>query len=259
MSLDIIVQSYSIPCTKTRTGHDATTTCRRQPASRGRSPTAPRRSPGRGRETGRCLRAGRPCSASRRGGPPELPVAVDGAGDAGLAGNAARRGLSAAPARRRAWPQTAPTVAAPRTSRRASGSASLVSRGVVGAKRRISRCGGWRPRRVLVEGETRSHDVSPGAVEKKAAWGFGEMRGTMSEVKATVDIRDELLVRARAQAARERTTLAAVVEEGLVLRLRSTAPRGGAMNPLPVSPRRGGLRPGIDGSCNRSLLDAADR
>ena len=88
---------------------------------------------------------------------------------------------------------------------------------------------------------------------------LGGMRGTIIAVKATVDIRDELLAQARAQAARERTTLAAVVEEGLVLRLRSTAPRGGAMNPLPVSPRRGGLRPGIDGSCNRSLLDAADR
>ena len=85
------------------------------------------------------------------------------------------------------------------------------------------------------------------------------MHGTMIVVKATVDIRDELLDQARAQAARERTTLAAVVEEGLVLRLRSAAPRGWAMNPLPVSPRRGGLRPGIDGSCNRSLLDAADR
>ena len=95
-------------------------------------------------------------------------------------------------------------------------------------------------------------------VEKHGV-GLGGMRGTMIEVKATVDIADELLVRARAQAARERTTLAAVVEEGLVLRLRSTAPRGGTMNPLPVSSRRGGLRPGIDGSCNRSLLDAADR
>lgn len=78
-------------------------------------------------------------------------------------------------------------------------------------------------------------------------------------VKATVDIRDELLVQARAQAARERTTLAAMVEEGLVLRLRSKARRGGALNPLPVSPRRGGLPPGINGPCNRSLLDATDR
>lgn len=78
-------------------------------------------------------------------------------------------------------------------------------------------------------------------------------------VKMTVDVRDELLAQTHTQAARERTTLAALVEEGLVLHLRSTPPRGGAMNPLPVSPRRGGLRPGIDGSRNRSLLNAADR
>lgn len=78
-------------------------------------------------------------------------------------------------------------------------------------------------------------------------------------VKTTVDIRDELLAQARTQAARERTTLAALVEEGLVLRLRSTASRGGALNPLPVSPRRGGSQPGIDGSRNCSLLDAAGR
>ena len=112
-----------------------------------------------------------------------------------------------------------------------------------GGRGQAPAAGGFLPRRMV----------------REAAWGLGGMRGTMSEVKATIDIRDELLARARAQAARERTTLAAVVEEGLVLRLRSTAPRGGAMNPLPVSPRRGGLRPGIDGSCNRSLLDAADR
>jgi hypothetical protein len=78
-------------------------------------------------------------------------------------------------------------------------------------------------------------------------------------VKATIDIRGELLAQARAQAARERTTLGAMVEEGLVLRLRSITPRGGDLNALPVSPRRGGLRPGIDGSRNRSLLDATDR
>ena len=89
--------------------------------------------------------------------------------------------------------------------------------------------------------------------------GLGQLRGTMIMVKATVDIRDELLVEARARAARERTTLAAMVEEGLVLRLRATLRRGGAVNRLPVSPRRGGFRPGINGSCNRSLLDATDR
>ena len=95
-------------------------------------------------------------------------------------------------------------------------------------------------------------------VEKHGV-GLGGMRGTMIEVMATVDIPDQSPVLARAQADRERTTLVAVAKEGLVLRLRSTAPRGGAMDSLPVSSRRGGLRPGIDGSCNRSLLDAADR
>ena len=78
-------------------------------------------------------------------------------------------------------------------------------------------------------------------------------------MKATVDIRGELLAQARAQAARERTTLAVMVEEGLVLRLRSKTRRGGVLKPLPVSPRHGGLRPGINGSSNRSLLDATDR
>jgi len=78
-------------------------------------------------------------------------------------------------------------------------------------------------------------------------------------VKTTVDIRGELLAQARAQAARERTTLAAIIEEGLVLRLRSRTRLGGDLNPLPVSPRRGGLRPGINGFCNRSLLAATNR
>ena len=77
-------------------------------------------------------------------------------------------------------------------------------------------------------------------------------------MKATVDIPDELLARATAQADSERTTLAAIVEEGLVLRLRSARPQGAPLKPLPVSPRTGGLRPGIDGSRNRSMLDVAD-
>ena len=80
----------------------------------------------------------------------------------------------------------------------------------------------------------------------------------MSTMKATVDIPDELLARATAQAAMERTTLEAIVEEGLALRLRSTQPHGGPLKPLPLSSRTGGLRLGIDGSRNRSLLDAAD-
>jgi hypothetical protein len=77
-------------------------------------------------------------------------------------------------------------------------------------------------------------------------------------MKATVDIADELLARAAAEADRRSTTLAAIIEEGLALRLRSARPRGGPLKPLPVSSQSGGLRPGIDGSRNRSLLNAAD-
>jgi hypothetical protein len=78
-------------------------------------------------------------------------------------------------------------------------------------------------------------------------------------MKTTLDLKDDLLVRAKEAAARERTTLTRMVEEGLALRLRRR-PASAARNlpPLPVSVRRGGLSEGIDGSSNRSLLDAAD-
>lgn len=77
-------------------------------------------------------------------------------------------------------------------------------------------------------------------------------------MKTTLDLRDDLLGRAKVQAARERTTLTRMVEEGLALRLRGRVKVRGALEELPVSPRRGGLLPGIDGCSNRSLLDAAD-
>lgn len=81
-------------------------------------------------------------------------------------------------------------------------------------------------------------------------------------MKTTLDIRDDLLAEAKALAARERSTLTRMVEEGLALRLR--APSAAALQAmtslprLPVSRRRGGLLPGIDGLSNRSMLDAAD-
>jgi hypothetical protein len=81
-------------------------------------------------------------------------------------------------------------------------------------------------------------------------------------MKTTLNIRDDLLAEAKALAARERSTLTRMVEEGLALRLRaqSTAVSRAAMRlpPLPVSKQRGGLLPGIDGLSNRSMLDAAD-
>ena len=77
-------------------------------------------------------------------------------------------------------------------------------------------------------------------------------------IKTTLDLKDDLLARAKEAAARERTTLTRMVEEGLALRLRRRPASARELPPLPVSVRRGGLSDGIDGSSNRSLLDAAD-
>lgn len=78
-------------------------------------------------------------------------------------------------------------------------------------------------------------------------------------MKTTLNLSDELLARAKALAAKERTTLTRMIEEGLALRLRSKRPRSvGVLKALPVSPRSGGLVRDIDGTSNRSMLDAAD-
>ena len=76
-------------------------------------------------------------------------------------------------------------------------------------------------------------------------------------MKTTLDIDDELLVKAKALSARERTTLTALIEEGLRLRLR----RPGSTKrtkPLMIHRGKGGLASGVDPLSNRSLLDAAD-
>lgn len=78
-------------------------------------------------------------------------------------------------------------------------------------------------------------------------------------MKTTLDIRDDLLAQAKAQAAKERTTLTRMIEEGLTLRLRSAKPRRvQVLPPLPVSKCTGGMHPGIDPTSNKSLFDAAD-
>ncbi|MBI4207221.1 MAG: DUF2191 domain-containing protein [Betaproteobacteria bacterium] len=77
-------------------------------------------------------------------------------------------------------------------------------------------------------------------------------------MKTTLDLRDDLLVRAKETAAREGTSLTKVIEESLALRLRRRRVGGGKLKPLPVSSRKRGLRTGVDGRSNRSLFDAAD-
>ena len=79
-------------------------------------------------------------------------------------------------------------------------------------------------------------------------------------MKTTLNLNDSLLAEAKALAARQRTTLTRVIEEGL--RLRIGAQRAGARTAapvkLPVFRGKGGLMPGVDPLSNRSMLAAAD-
>jgi hypothetical protein len=79
-------------------------------------------------------------------------------------------------------------------------------------------------------------------------------------MKTTLNVDDELLVRAKALAARERSSVTALVEEGLRLRLRGrvAALRRGNVAALAVYRGKGGLARGISSLSNRSLFDAAD-
>jgi hypothetical protein len=79
-------------------------------------------------------------------------------------------------------------------------------------------------------------------------------------VKTTLNLNDDLVAQAKALATKERITLTRMIEEGLTLRLRrqKKSKQAGKLADLPISPQRGGLRPGIDGTSNRSLFDAAD-
>jgi len=78
-------------------------------------------------------------------------------------------------------------------------------------------------------------------------------------MRTTIDLPDELLQRARVAAARERTTLTALLADGLQLRL--ATPRASDSAPpgaLPLSEAGGGLQPWVDPASNASLLDATD-
>jgi predicted transcriptional regulator len=77
-------------------------------------------------------------------------------------------------------------------------------------------------------------------------------------MKTTLDLRDDLLARAKELAAKERTSLTKIIEESLAMRLRRQRNIRGKLKELPLSTRTGGVRKGIDGTNNRSLFDAAD-
>jgi hypothetical protein len=76
-------------------------------------------------------------------------------------------------------------------------------------------------------------------------------------MKTTLDLNDALLAKAKALAARQRTSLTRLIEEGLRMRLRAQRGPGRAVR-LPVYRGKGGLASGLNGLSNKAMLDAAD-
>lgn len=78
-------------------------------------------------------------------------------------------------------------------------------------------------------------------------------------MKTTLNINDELLIRAKSAAAREKKSLTCLIEEGLKLRLRRP-PRSNkhTIPTLPVFQGKGGLVSGVNPLSNRSMFDAVD-
>lgn len=81
----------------------------------------------------------------------------------------------------------------------------------------------------------------------------------MFDMKTTLDIQDNLLATAKAAAAVQRTTLTRLIEEGLSMRLAAIKNKHSPRRvTLPVMTGKGGMRPDIDPTSNRSMLDAMD-
>ena len=70
-----------------------------------------------------------------------------------------------------------------------------------------------------------------------------------------MNINDQLLADAKAMAARKRTSLARLIEEGLSMRIQAAAVPQGKLR-LPIFNGRGGLVAGVDPLSNKSLLAA---
>lgn len=76
-------------------------------------------------------------------------------------------------------------------------------------------------------------------------------------MKTTLDLDDRLLADAKALAARQRTTLTRLIEEGLQLRLRAQTDSAKRRRiRLPAYKGRGGLVAGVNPLSNKALLEA---
>ena len=77
-------------------------------------------------------------------------------------------------------------------------------------------------------------------------------------MRTTLNIDDELLIEAKAQAARRRTTLTALVEQGLSLVISQPPSEPAKTVDLPVFKGKQGVHKGVDLTSNRSMFDACD-
>ena len=79
-------------------------------------------------------------------------------------------------------------------------------------------------------------------------------------MKTTLNIHDNLLVEAKAFAARQKTTLTRLIEDGLRLRLRAaeSLPTQVKRRPMPVFHGKSRLASGLSGLSTRELLDRLD-
>jgi len=77
-------------------------------------------------------------------------------------------------------------------------------------------------------------------------------------MRTTIELDDAILTAAKQRAAEEGRTLRSFVEEALRARL-AQLPETVASAPLPVfTPRRPGIRPGVDPTDNEALRDVMD-
>jgi hypothetical protein len=85
-------------------------------------------------------------------------------------------------------------------------------------------------------------------------------------MKTTLDLNDTLLANAKSLAARQRSSLTRLIEEGLELRLRAgTTPYGAKGKRVPSLPvyavrgkGKGGLVAGLNPLSNKAMLEAVD-
>jgi len=77
-------------------------------------------------------------------------------------------------------------------------------------------------------------------------------------MRTTIRLKDELLKRAKRKAAREGRSLTSLIEEGLLTVLTGNSRHKSQAKPLPISKRKGGLKPGIEINRNAALLDVDD-